>query len=163
MTSPKQLYNCPRCKNISWKYPFLPPPFVHYFHLTLQSMRSLLSGTSLSISGLGRLFSSARNSNLESKQHLSRNCWVLPNRISHRLSKHIFQDILICPSFCDVTLSFSELERQPLGLRTRSYKNPFRVWILGFSACLCYLALSIHLVTECPILVTSPVRPSIDN
>ena len=117
MTSPKQLYNCPRCKNISWKYPSLPPPFVHYFHLTLQSMRSLLSGTSLSISGLGRLFSSARNSNLESNIFLG---IVGSSPIGFPIvyQKHIFQDILICPSFCDVTLSFSELERQPLGLRT---------------------------------------------
>ena len=122
----KQFYNCPRCKNISWKYPSLPQPFVHYFHLTLQSMRFLLSGTSLSISGLGRLFSSARNSNLESKQHLSRNCWVLPNRISQRLS---IPYLLRYPYLSQLLRRNSFLLR--IG-KTRSYKTRLEFGYLDF-------------------------------
>ena len=86
MTSQNSFITIPRCKNNSWKYPSLPQPFVHYVHLTLQSIRSLLSGNIPFLIRLGRLFFSARNSNFESKQHLSRHCWVLPNRIFQRLS-----------------------------------------------------------------------------
>ena len=41
MASQISFLTVPRCNNISWKYPFLPQPFVHY---TLQSICSLLSG-----------------------------------------------------------------------------------------------------------------------
>ena len=75
-------------------------------------------------------------------------------------NNHISQDILICPSFRAISLSSSEMGRQPFGLRTRSR---LKFGHLDFPSCIRYLELSSHLshlVTECSMLVTSFVRHS---